>query len=96
MPTAVPARDDNRSTLLILGILLAVALLLLWNDWLTVGLGPVFPAYWALVLVWFVSVVLAVRRHRRWWVLLTAAVVLYPAARVALFLIECSQKACLF
>lgn len=96
MPIAAPARADNRLTLLILGILVAVSLLLLWNDWLMVGLGRVFPAYWALVLIWFVGVVLVIRRQRRWWVLLTAAVVLYPAARVVLFLIECSQKACLF
>lgn len=89
-------RANNRLTILILVILAAVALLLVRVDWLTVGLGPYFPAYWAAVLAWIVCVVLVIRRQRRWWVLVTAPVVLYPAVMVAYFLVECSRKACIF
>ncbi|WP_241052731.1 hypothetical protein [Achromobacter xylosoxidans] len=87
---------DNRLTVLVFVILAAVALLLVRSDWLMVGLGPYFPAYWAAVLAWLVCITLAIRRQRRWWLLLTAPVVLYPAVRVAAFLVECSQKACIF
>ena len=89
-------KPGNRLTILIFVILAAVVLLLMRVDWLTVGLGPYFPAYWTAVLVWLVCVVLVIRRQRRWWVLVTALVVLYPAAMVGYFLIECSRKACIF
>lgn len=89
-------KPGNRLTILIFVILAAVALLLIGGDWLMVGLGPYFPAYWAAVLVWLVCVVLVIRRQRRWWVLSTAPIVLYPAVMAGYFLIECSRKACIF
>lgn len=89
-------RSGNRLTFFILLIAVAVLVALTRIDWLMVGLGPYFPAYWAAVLIWLVCVGLVIRRQRRWWVLATAVVVLYPAARVAGFLYECSQKACVF
>ncbi|MBB1624953.1 hypothetical protein A9974_06845 [Achromobacter sp. UMC71] len=73
-----------------------VAALLIRTDWLMVALGPYFPVYWAAVLAWVACVIGAIRRQRRWWVLATGLVVLYPAARMAGFLVECSQKACIF
>ena len=88
-------KPGNRLTILIFVILAAVVLLLMRVDWLTVGLGPYFPAYWTAVLAWLVSVVLVIWRQRRWWVLVTAPVVLYPAVMVGYFLIECSRKACI-
>ena len=83
-------KPGNRLTILIFVILAAVVLLLMRVDWLTVGLGPYFPAYWTAVLVWFsrARVVLVIRRQRRWWVLVTALVVLYPAVMVGYFLIR--------
>lgn len=91
------APTDNRLTVLVFVILAGVALLLVCHDWLMVGLGgAIFPAYWAAVLAWLVCILFAIRRQRRWWLLLTASVVLYPAVRVAAFLVECSQKACIF
>lgn len=89
-------RSGNRLTLVILLIAVVVLAALARIDWLMVGLGPYFPAYWTAVLAWLVCVGLVIRRQRRWWVLATAVVVLYPAARVAGFLYECSQKACIF
>lgn len=88
-------KPGNRLTILIF-VILAAVVLLMRVDWLTVGLGPYFPAYWTAVLAWLVSVVLVIRRQRRWWVLVTAPVVLYPAVMVGYFLIECSRKACIF
>jgi hypothetical protein len=89
-------RFGNRLLIGILLIAVAVGGLLIRIDWLMLGLGPYFPAYWTAVIAWSVCVVLLIRRQRRWWVLGTALVVLYPAARVAGFLYECSHKACLF
>ena len=43
-------KPGNRLTILIFVILAAVVLLLVRVDWLTVGLGPYFPAYWTAVL----------------------------------------------
>ncbi|CAB3846076.1 hypothetical protein LMG26842_02588 [Achromobacter dolens] len=89
-------KPGNRLTILLVTIFAAVALLLTRVDWLTLGLGRYFPAYWAAMLLWLACVVLVLRRQRRWWVLVTAPVVLYPAVMVGHFLIECSRKACIF
>lgn len=89
-------RSGNQLTFVILLIAAAVGAALVRIDWLMLGLGPYFPAYWAAVLAWLVCMGLVIRRQQRWWVLATAVVVLYPAARVAGFLYECSQKACIF
>ena len=43
-------KPGNRLTILIFVILAAVVLLLVRVDWLTVGLGPYFPAYWTCLL----------------------------------------------
>lgn len=100
VPEAIPsmsaASTDNRPTVLVFVILAAVALLLVRSDWLVVGLGSYFPVYWAAVLVWLVCIALAIRRQRRWWLLLIASVVLYPAVPVEALLVEGSQKACIF
>lgn len=96
MPFDDLAKPGSRLTMLIFVTTAAVAALLLGADWLMVALGPYLLAYWAVVLVWMVCVVCVIRRQRRWWVLGTALVVLYPAARMVGFLVECSQKACIF
>lgn len=96
MPFNVLAKPGNRLTMLILVATAVVMALLLGADWLMVALGPYLPAYWAVVLVWMVCVVCVIRRQRRWWVLGTALVVLYPAVRMVGLLVECSQKACIF
>lgn len=96
MPIRVPAKPDNRLTILIFLATAAVVALLVRTDWLMVALGPYLLAYWAAVLAWVICVVGTIRRQRRWWVLGTALVVLYPAVRMVGFFVECSQKACIF
>ena len=44
-------RSGNRLTFFILLIAVAVLVALTRIDWLMVGLGPYFPAYWALSLI---------------------------------------------
>ncbi len=96
MPTSAPVKSGNRLMIPIFVATAVVVALLIRTDWLMVALGPYFPVYWVVVLAWLVCVICAIRQQRRWWVLATGLVVLYPAARMVGFLVECSQKACIF
>ena len=63
--------------------------------WLSVVFGSLAFVFWGAVLVWIACVVQVIRYQRRWWVLLTAPIVLYPVVMSALLIRACSQGTCL-
>ena len=63
--------------------------------WLSIALGANGLWYWLAILVWMVSVPLVIRWRRRWWLLLTAPIVLYPAFMAGGLIAACSTGNCL-
>jgi hypothetical protein len=51
--------------------------------------------YWVAVLAWIVCVVEAIRSRRRWWLLLTAPVPIYPMVLWVALMVSCLQGTCL-
>ncbi len=63
--------------------------------WLSMALGPSAPWVWLAVVAWIASVFLAIRWRGRWWLLLTAPIVFYPAYMVGVIIVGCTRGACL-
>lgn len=87
----------NWLTAIAIGI---AAVLPLWQamteyGWLGIAFGRLSLLFWAVVLVWIVSVVCVLRWQRRWWVLLTAPIVLYPVVMSGALLGACTRGDCL-
>jgi hypothetical protein len=84
---------------LILPVVIAVALAI-WQSrleygWLEMALGGQAWLFWSALLLWAMLVGVALKRHRAWWLLLTAPLILYPAALSALVLAACARGDCL-
>jgi hypothetical protein len=80
-------------------IIIAVALAL-WqtqfrDGWLEMALGRFARLFWIAVIGWGASTAAAIRRHRAWWLLITAPVVLYPVVMAAGLLLACAGGDCL-
>ena len=89
----------NRHWWLFLPVLIAVALPL-WQTrfrygWLEMALGDFAWLFWIAVLAWLVLVAVAIRRHRSWWLLITAPLVLYPVVMAVGLLAACAGGDCL-
>lgn len=87
----------NWLTAIAIGI---AAVLPLWQavteyGWLGVAFGRLSLLFWAIVLLWILSVVCVLRWRRRWWVLLTAPIVLYPVVMSGALLGACARGDCL-
>jgi len=57
------------------------------HGWLAPLLWPLSPIYWLAVAGWAVCVGCVMRWQRRWWLLLTALSVLYPAGLLGVLLL---------
>ena len=84
---------------ILLPILIAVALPL-WQTqfqygWLEMALGGFAWLFWIAVLTWLVLVVVAIRKHRTWWLLITAPLILYPVIMAVVLLAACAGGDCL-
>jgi len=87
----------NWLTAIAIGI---AAVLPLWQavteyGWLGVAFGRRSLLFWAAVVVWIVCVVCVLRWRNRWWVLLTAPIVLYPVVMSGALLGACVKGDCL-
>jgi hypothetical protein len=76
------------------------AVLPLWQavteyGWLGVAGGRFSFLFWAIILVWIICVVWVLRWRKRWWVLLTAPIVLYPLVMFGALLVGCARGDCL-
>ena len=60
-----------------------------------VAFGDFSFLFWMLVAVWLVSVALALRWTRRWWILLTMPVILLPVGIWLIFTVQCLRGNCL-
>ena len=84
---------------LLLPAIIAVALPV-WQTqfrygWLEMAVGSFAWLFWIAVLAWGVLIAFAIRRHRAWWLLITAPLVLYPVGIAASLLIACAGGDCL-
>ena len=80
--------------------LLITAGLLIWSivdgqGWFGVAFGSLYLLFWAAILAWLACVILAIRRYRRWWILSTAPLVLYPVFASALLVGACLAGNCI-
>ncbi|MBB6252523.1 hypothetical protein FHS74_003083 [Nitrospirillum iridis] len=97
--TDLSDRESASDRLTILAIAITVALLV-WKSsvqygWLEVTFGRCGVFFWLAALVWAISVTCVIRWQRRWWLLLTAPVVLYPVVAGVVFMAHCVQGDCL-
>ncbi|WP_145618723.1 hypothetical protein [Nitrospirillum bahiense] len=51
--------------------------------------------FWGTVLGWAISVINVIRWRRRWWLLATAPIVLFPVIGTVMLAIECGRGNCL-
>lgn len=84
---------------LLLPIIIAVSLPL-WQTqfrygWLEMALGSFAWLFWLAVATWGVLTAAAIRRHRAWWLLITAPFVLYPVGMAVGLLAACAGGDCL-
>jgi hypothetical protein len=89
----------NHRWWLSLPIVIAVALPF-WQSqfrygWLEMALGSFAWLFWLAVLAWGVMTIAGIRRHRAWWLLITAPLVLYPVVMAALLFAACMGGDCL-
>ncbi|MGU3493879.1 hypothetical protein ACLBXM_07550 [Xanthobacteraceae bacterium A53D] len=91
------AKAGNRATA---AALVIAAGLLVWQ--LVAEAGPLGPfingnivLFGPLLLVWLACVIAAIRWRRRWWLLVTAPVVLFPVAVVIAIIRACLDGRCL-
>lgn len=63
--------------------------------WFGVAFGDFAAVFWAVILVWVLCVVCVLRWQRRWWILITAPVVLYPVVMSGFLLGACAVGNCL-
>jgi hypothetical protein len=88
----------NRATVL---VILTTAALLAWQvaavfeDRFFAAFGTFAFVFWAMVGIWIVCVVCALRWKKRWWVLATAPVVLLPVYLYIALVVACMQGSCL-
>ena len=84
---------------LLLPIPIAAALSLwqthLRDGWMEMALGSFAWLFWAAVVAWLILTAAAIRKHRAWWLLITAPLVLYPVGAAALLLAACAGGDCL-
>ena len=63
--------------------------------WLGMALGTWAWLFWTAVLTWLVCVVLAIKRFKGWWLLLTTPLVLFPVVMAGGLLAACATGDCL-
>ena len=78
-------------------IAIALSLLRLTTEygWLGMAFGQLAYLFWTLVVAWVVCVTCVLRWQRRWWLLTTAPVVLYPVFMSFALLGACASGDCL-
>ncbi|TMM48787.1 hypothetical protein [Qipengyuania marisflavi] len=85
----------------LLSVLIIIAgALVLWQTqfrygWLEMALGSFAWLFWIAVVAWGALTAVAIRRHRAWWLLIAAPVVLYPVVMAAGLLVSCAGGDCL-
>ncbi len=92
-----PARVANWLTTGAIAIALIVAI---WatmepNGWLDIAIDANAALFWLAVLAWIVCVIGAIVSRRRWWLLLTAPIVLFPAFLFGLLAVACMGGDCI-
>ena len=63
--------------------------------WLEMALGGWAWLFWIAVLAWAVCVVLAIKRFKLWWLLLSAPLILFPVVMAGVLLAACATGDCL-
>lgn len=85
--------------LVILPVIIAIALpiwqMQLEYGWVQMAFGRFAWLFWALALLWVVLVTVAIRRHRWWWLLITAPFVLFPVFMLGVVLVACAPGNCI-
>lgn len=82
------------------GVAVAIAgVMLPWqmfaeDAWFGMAFGALSLVFWTLAVIWFVSVAYLLGWARRWWILITAPVVLFPIAMACTVLIQCARGNC--
>jgi hypothetical protein len=80
-------------------IVIAVALPVWQSQFKDGSLGMAFGGwmwlFWIAVLTWTVCVVLAIKRFKQWWLLLSAPFVLFPVVMAGGILAACATGDCL-
>ena len=99
MTFSTATRNVRERWWLLLPVIIAV-LLPIWQTqfrygWLEMALGSFAWLFWIVVVVWAALIFAAIRRHRAWWLLLTAALVFYPVGISVLILAACATGDCL-
>ena len=89
----------SRCWWLLLPVIIAVALPI-WQTqfrygWIEMASGDFAWLFWMAVVAWGVLTAGAIRRHRAWWLLTTAPLVLYPVVMGARLLAACAVGNCL-
>jgi hypothetical protein len=59
------------------------------------ALGRFAWLFWIAVAAWILVTFIAIRRHRAWWLLITAPLVLYPVVTAFGTLAACATGDCL-
>jgi hypothetical protein len=89
----------SRRWWLVLPIMIAVALpawqTQLEYGWLEMALGRCAWLFWIAAAGWGALTAVAIHRHRAWWLLVTAPLVLYPVVMTAVLLVACARGNCL-
>jgi hypothetical protein len=62
--------------------------------WLGIAFGRLSPVFWAMILIYIVCVACVLWWQRRWWVLITAPIVLYPVLMAGAVLGSCARGDC--
>ena len=81
--------------IIIIGVALPFWQLQFPYGWLEMALGGFAWLFWMIVVAWAVLTIIAIRRHRAWWLLITAPLVLYPVVMAALLIAGCMGGDCL-
>lgn len=89
------ATNVATATALAIAIALPVRAAVADYGWLDLPFGTYALLFWFAVLIWGACVVATLLWRQRWWILLTAPVVLYPVGIAGLLIAACMRGDCL-